>query len=125
MKEKTKVFKAMKEVTKAITLQIKTSKNLVNQLMREGKSSWKEKYQLDDLRCEFRHFHIARCEMRGRTRDEIEKPGENHLPNEEKINNIKFEWTARIEEAIRIDQGGPVDSTTSCPSGACSCAVGS
>lgn len=38
---------------------------------------------------DYRHHHIAYCELRGRTREQIEKPGKFHLPNESKIQAIK------------------------------------
>ena len=40
----------------------------------------------------FRHHHIAYCELRGRTRDQIERPAENNLPNEAWIARIKAEY---------------------------------
>jgi hypothetical protein len=44
---------------------------------------------------DYRHHHIAYCELRGRTRDQIEKPREDNKPNEYEINRIKtlYAWT--------------------------------
>jgi len=46
----------------------------------------------------FRHQHIAYCELRGRTRDQIEKPGEDNEPNEDWITKLKNEWGQEITE---------------------------
>jgi len=45
-----------------------------------------------ELSKEFRHHHIAFCELRGRLRDEIEKPANNNLANEDVIEKIKNHW---------------------------------
>ena len=37
------------------------------------------------LRHEFRHRHIALSLFRGKTREQIERPADNNLPNETKI----------------------------------------
>lgn len=42
-----------------------------------------------NLSREFRHLHIAYCELRGRTRDQIEKPREGNEPNEKLIDAYK------------------------------------
>jgi hypothetical protein len=46
---------------------------------------------------QFRHFHIARCEMRGRTRDQIESPATRTKPDEKFIAKIKKDWTNTLE----------------------------
>jgi hypothetical protein len=40
---------------------------------------------------EFRHRHIAYCELNGRKREEIEQPALDNLPNEDYIESIKAE----------------------------------
>lgn len=60
-------------------------------------------WQLPSLRREFRHSHIAYCELRGKNRDQIEKPRETNLPSENLIEKIKQEYLERFknyEEAI-------------------------
>lgn len=37
---------------------------------------------------EFRHKHIAYCQLRGRLRHQIEQPAPNNLPNEDYIQEI-------------------------------------
>lgn len=53
---------------------------------------------IDKLKYEFRHTHIAYCEIRGRKREQIERPAENNLPNESYIEKIKKEILKQIEE---------------------------
>lgn len=47
---------------------------------------------------EYRNTHIAYCELRGRTRDQIEKPREGNNPNEAMIKRIKGVYTKKIED---------------------------
>jgi len=47
-------------------------------------------------RYEYRHWHIARCELCGTAREAIERPGPYNRPNESYIERIK----QRIMEAI-------------------------
>jgi len=56
-----------------------------------------------ELKHRFRYHHIAYCEMRGRTREQIEQPAEDNCPNETKIVKIKNEWKAKIDENVCVD----------------------
>jgi len=55
----------------------------------------KELFHLLCLSEDYRHHHIAYCELRGKTRDQIEQPRDNNAPNEFKIKEIKnqYAWT--------------------------------
>jgi ABC-type phosphate transport system auxiliary subunit len=58
--------------------------------------------ELHGLQYEYRHHHIAYCELRGRTREEIEgKVRDDNHPNETYINNIldAYAWTPEDIEA--------------------------
>jgi len=46
----------------------------------------------------FRHQHIAYCELRGRKREEIERPANDNKPDEDWINRVKNEWEPLIQE---------------------------
>ncbi len=46
----------------------------------------------------FRHQHIAYCELRGKQRDEIERPAQDNKPDEQWIVNIKSEWEPKVQE---------------------------
>ena len=59
------------------------------------KRSW---WSVDSLSWEFRHRHIAYCELRGRKREEIEKPADDNLPREDKIEKYKSDWCAALKE---------------------------
>lgn len=45
----------------------------------------------------FRHQHIAYCELRGKTRTQIENPREGNEPSDYFIQKIKDEWIVKIE----------------------------
>jgi hypothetical protein len=55
----------------------------------ETGNPWQLRVSLNSLQWEYRHHHIAYCELRGRSRDEIESPKENNEPNEDLIQKIK------------------------------------
>lgn len=57
----------------------------------------KEQHDLWDS-IKFRHQHIAYCELRGRSRDQIEQPAKYNKPNEEWISKLKKEWGDIIKE---------------------------
>jgi len=46
---------------------------------------------LDQNRWTYRHRHIAYCEARGKSREVIEKPNEDNLPDEALIEEFKTE----------------------------------
>lgn len=111
------IFKEIKEEVKLIGKQIRELKDERNTLFREShlvsgqlsqekisKASRIQWRDLPSLKYEFRHKHIARCEMMGRKREEIEKPTDNNLPNEKYILEIKNEWRNRIDEVICSDE---------------------
>jgi len=55
-------------------------------------------WNLDRIRWEYRHVHIAYCEIRGKERTQIEIPRDDNLPNEDKISSIKESILKEIEE---------------------------
>ena len=62
----------------------KLDKRGVYSLQNIESSIWTRKY-------EFRHRHIAYCQLRGRLRHEIEQPAPDNLPNEKYIEEIMEE----------------------------------
>ena len=58
------------------------------------------------LQRDYRHHHIAYCELRGRTRDQIEQPRENNSPSEIRIQEIKkkYAWTPEEIEVYKERQ---------------------
>lgn len=58
---------------------------------REQYSLWQIESKIWTRKYEFRHRHIAYCQLRGRLRWQIEKPALNNLPNEKYIEEIVAE----------------------------------
>ncbi|MBU0627410.1 hypothetical protein KKH82_08620 [Patescibacteria group bacterium] len=46
---------------------------------------------------DYRHLHIAYCELRGRTRAQIEKPRDDNKASEQKIAMLKVEYGLRVK----------------------------
>lgn len=69
--------------------------------------------KLVTMRYEFRHYHIARCEMRGRKREEIESPNTRNKPDETFIAKIKKNWYKQLE-ALSADQKRLDEESASC-----------
>ena len=49
-------------------------------------------WKLSAMSSHYRHHHIAYSELRGKTREQIENPREDNLPNEDIINSIKEKY---------------------------------
>lgn len=49
-------------------------------------------YGLERKRYDARHMHIAYCELRGRTREQIEQPAEDNLPSQSHIDFYKDKY---------------------------------
>lgn len=83
-------IKGMAEEIKSTNKELKAAKNNGSVLM----------YKLYRIRYECRHHHIAYCELRGRTRDQIEQPREHNEANERAIETIKavYAWEVPNEE---------------------------
>jgi len=45
--------------------------------------------------------HIAYCELRGKRREEIEKPAPDNIPNEQLIANLKDIWKTELEKEAK------------------------
>jgi hypothetical protein len=95
MEDKT-MFKEIKERLKSYAKEIRTLKN------RRKETCGSEEDKILQLKYHFRHIHIAFCETRGRTREEIEKPAQNNLPNENYIKKIKEEILQKVQENAKI-----------------------
>jgi hypothetical protein len=57
-----------------------------------------EIWKLASIRYSYRHQHIAYCEVRGRTREQIEKPKETNLPKEQLVQSYKDELLLGIQK---------------------------
>lgn len=57
------------------------------------------------LKYEYRHLHIALCELRGRKREQIEKPADNNRPNETYIEKLKTQILHYVPDELFIVKG--------------------
>lgn len=87
-----KTVRDLKRILKGIATEIQVKRPLFRNEQRTHVSHTVSIYELLGLSDDFRHKHIAYCELRGRTRDQIEKPHENNLPDENRIKEIKDEY---------------------------------
>jgi hypothetical protein len=79
----------MKEQMKAWANKIRQLKSIRKLKFRGTRDLYEIEYEIKKLKREFRHHHIAICELRGKTRDQIEKPRENNKPSQRYIDRIK------------------------------------
>lgn len=63
---------------------------------------WEIENKIQRLKYSFRHHHIACCELRGRTREQIEKPRQDNLPNKKEIERIKESITTDMEAEKKL-----------------------
>ena len=106
-------IKQIKEEQKALAKSIREQKIAFKNAQREiGNWQAYEKFgcKLHKLQWEFRHRHIARCLLRGRTMEQIEnKNRDDNKPDQNLINKYYDQYLAEIEkennerEAIHTD----------------------
>lgn len=82
-------MRRMKEWLKQEGPNIRTHKLGYKNKQRQGEDTWKDQSLLWAMSDIYRHKHIAYSELRGRLRDQIEKPGPGNEPNEKQIKDIK------------------------------------
>jgi hypothetical protein len=56
---------------------------------------------LAKMRYEYRHKHIVYCILRGKTRDQIEKPKEQNKPNEKYLGELTEHYMFLVEEEAK------------------------
>lgn len=84
----------LKEYLKLTAFSIKANKPLTkgsydSSSYEKIRAHWELVGKIQDMRREFRHHLVAYCEMRGLSRERIEKPADNNRPNEDRIREIK------------------------------------
>ena len=98
----------LKQFIKETAQQIRTTRFQYKEAQRNPNASinivWKLLGQLYRLKRDARHHHIAYCELRGRTRDQIEKPRDNNSPNERLIKEIKEKYAWSEEEIAAYEE---------------------
>jgi hypothetical protein len=91
-KEEQKTIFDLKQYLKPIAKKIRENKNRRKLDKRGDTPLWEIESIIFDLRLNYRHHHIAYCELRGRIREQIEKPGEYNLPSESIIKKVKEKY---------------------------------
>jgi len=102
------MFKEIKERLKAYAVEIREFKNK-RKLQNRGQLHLSDiELHINKLKYHYRHTHIALCEIRGRKREEIERPSKFNTPNESYITKIKEEILQKIhdEQIIRSSETG-------------------
>lgn len=103
------IYQRIKEEQKDRALRIRKAKSLRKDAAYEAATDDEKQFALPDwqirkLGQEYRHWHIAICERRGRTRDQIESPREDNLPNEKEIERIKQQVDQEVAEAQEMQE---------------------
>jgi len=92
----------LKNELKSLASQIRETKQSRKEPRKE--SLWKIQSRLYDQKFEFRHKHIAYCLLRGRTMEQIEKPGEDNLPCQSVIDKHMetYAWEPREDKVEAV-----------------------
>jgi hypothetical protein len=83
----------LKNYLKELAVEIREYKDKHKEVQRQNKGGG-SKYigEIYHRQYLYRHHHIAYSELRGKTREQIEKPKENNKPNEKVIEKIKKDY---------------------------------
>ena len=88
----------LKSVIKSQARIIRETRQKVKETQRTGKYAGLSQSLLVNLKRDNRHHLIAYGELRGRTREQIEKPRPDNLPIESEIERIKEKYT--VDETV-------------------------
>lgn len=93
-------FTIFKEEQKKLGKEIRRCKVERNEAFRNGKPHSGQHWcsEADSKAWTYRHRHIAYCEIRGREREEIEKPKKGNEPSEANIDDVYNELSAAVKE---------------------------
>jgi hypothetical protein len=94
----------LKLYLKETATKIRKTRQEYKEAQRARQSSYRKLWELHDLQRDFRHHHIAYCELRGRTREQIERPRDNNAPNEAEVRRIKEEYAWTPEEIAKYEE---------------------
>ncbi len=97
----------LKQLLKGKASYIHSERDLARNLKQEGRGKEANSihnnlsfYDSPDYRC----YHIAYCELRGKSREQIETPREDNLPDQRKIDQIKKEFAWSEEEIAAFEE---------------------
>lgn len=94
------MFKGIKEKLRNYAVEIRRLKN-TRKLKNRGKRDLSDiQIDINRLKYEFRHLHIAYCELRGRKRERIENPSIYNIPNQKYIDSIKKEFISTLPDGL-------------------------
>lgn len=91
-------YQEIKQELKSLAKQIKNKKEEHKEAQRQNKDNlaW---HVVSKFKYEFRHRHIAMSIIRGRKREEIERPASDNQPSEEYIKKL----VEHYEQTLRSD----------------------
>lgn len=98
-------YRVVKDRLKKYAIEIREFKNKRKLTNRGNLSLWEIESHIHKLKYHYRHIHISLCEIRGRKREEIEKPSENNIPNESYISKIKEEILQKVHDEQTLCTG--------------------
>lgn len=96
------MFKESKIELKRLAKSIRENKNCRKENRRGDRKLWSIESTIVQLKYHYRHLHIAVCELKGRTRAQIETPADNNKPNQNYIDELKKGMVTKYEETICI-----------------------
>jgi hypothetical protein len=79
--------------------QLKDQARSIRSLKLTRKSDPGANWKIYSAARKYRHEHIAYCLVRGRSYEQIEKPGEFNKPNWDIINQVKDRLQKKVDEA--------------------------
>jgi hypothetical protein len=93
-------MKDIKEQLKGWAIEIRQLKNTRKIDKRGDRKLWEIESDIYRMKFAFRHTHIVCSELRGRTREQIERPKENNLADQRLIDSIKQDITERLGKEL-------------------------
>lgn len=100
------LFKEIKEDLKKVAKEIRKLKRSRKQDKRNGRALWEIEGDIWEAKWYFRHKHIAYCEIKGRTRDQIERPKDDNKASQPYIDKFKKEWEEKLNENVCVGAEG-------------------
>lgn len=98
-------MKSMKEIKEIMKQELKEEGKALRVLKDEFKNkqrtdtlTYRDFFKVPKAKHDFRHKHIAYCELRGTPRELIEQPRKDNKPNEDKIKRFKDFYLAMLED---------------------------
>lgn len=94
------LYKRIKKEQKVRAKELRALKNSRKKDKRNGRQLWKILSDIYHYKWEYRHVHIAYCELRGRSREQIECPRDDNKASQWKIDELKDRWMGELGEDV-------------------------